>query len=316
MIDRQTTGIEPVTRHLRVAWPTERASGFPDGTVRILAVSDEVDRALESQVNRDALGRIDLVVGAGDLDPAYLALLGDAFKAPLVYVRGNHDRGANWEAHRRFLPDELRDAHAETLAGVRLLGLSWPGPDSGRADHDDGAAWGQVLGTGIRAMVRRGPRLVISHAPPLQAGDDPADPYHRGFRAYRWLAKRLRPTLWLHGHTTVATSQSRIVELGPTTFVNVTGSTLVELVPASWKGARQDANGTATSAAGHTPSTSSLPGAPDSDDAQPADRKAGDPRPADLPAAYRPASDLRKRLESVDAAEAEPVASAGARPLR
>jgi hypothetical protein len=199
--------------------------------VRILAVSDEPDRALENPVNRDALGRIDLVVGCGDLDPPYLAMIGDAFHVPLVYVRGNHDRGANWESHSRFLPEQLPDGRAEKLAGIEFIGLSWPGRRSGHADHDEGAAWRQVLNPGIRAVLRRGPHLVISHAPPLDAGDDPADPYHRGFRAYRWLAERLRPTLWLHGHTTVATSTSPTVQLGPTTLVNVTGATLIELVP-------------------------------------------------------------------------------------
>ncbi len=220
-----------MTRRLRVNWPGNRRSATADQAIRILAVSDEVDRALESPTNRDALGRIDLIVGCGDLEPAYLAMLGDAFRVPLVYVRGNHDRGIAWQVHGRYLPEQLPDGRAEKLAGLEFIGLSWPGRVSGRADHDEAAAWRQVLGAGIRGFFRRGPRLVISHAPPLEAGDDPADPFHRGFRAYRWLAKRLRPTLWLHGHTTVATSQSLTIQLGPTTIANVTGSTLIELVP-------------------------------------------------------------------------------------
>lgn len=220
-----------MTRHLSVDWPSQRRAVSTDRPVRILAVSDEVDRALENQANRAGLGTVDLVVGCGDLDPAYLAMLGDAFHAPLVYVRGNHDRGLGWQVHGTLLPERLPDGRSETLAGVKLIGLSWPGRDSGRPDHDETAAWRQVLGTGILARFRRGPRLVISHAPPLGAGDDPDDPYHRGFRAYRWLAEWLRPTLWLHGHTTVATSQSLTTQLGPTTIVNVTGSTLIDLVP-------------------------------------------------------------------------------------
>jgi uncharacterized protein len=226
-----------MTRRLRVDWPADLGLTSTNPSVRILAVSDEVDRALESQANRVALGKLDLIVGCGDLDPAYLAMVGDAFRVPLVYVRGNHDRGANWQAHVRFLPEPLSDGRAETVAGIEFIGFSWPGRRSGHADHDERAAWLQVLGTGVRATFKRGPRLVISHAPPLEAGDDPSDPYHRGFRAYRWLAARLRPTLWLHGHTTVATSQSLTTQLGPTTIVNVTGAALIELAPASLDGA-------------------------------------------------------------------------------
>jgi uncharacterized protein len=229
-----------VTRRLRVDWPAEPGLQLSAPTVRLLAVSDEVDRTLENHANREALGRIDLLIGCGDLDPAYLAMLGDAFRVPMVYVRGNHDRGAGWQVHGRLLPERLPDAHAETLAGVKLIGFSWPGKESGLPRHDEGAAWRQVLKTGIRARLGHPPRLVISHAPPLEAGDDPTDPYHRGFRAYRWLAERLRPTLWLHGHTTVATSPLLTTRLGPTTIVNVTGSALIELVLTSTATGRAD----------------------------------------------------------------------------
>lgn len=290
-----------MTRRLRIDWPSDHDSAATNQTIRILAVSDEVDRALENPVNRDNLGRIDLVVGCGDLDPAYLAMVGDAFKAPLVYVRGNHDRGANWQAHNRWLPEQLPDAHAESIAGVEYIGFSWPGRRSGHADHDERSAWRQVLGTGLRAMFKRGPRLVISHAPPLEAGDDPADPYHRGFRAYRWLAERLRPTLWLHGHTTVATSRSLTTQLGPTTIVNVTGSTLIELVPASPDGT-----------AGHSEPAEATPARTAAVESQQADL----PR-LDIPGTEPPPIDpTPSKTPSSEAVPGEPetVASVGSRP--
>ena len=71
---------------------------------------------------------------------------------------------------------------------------------------------------------------MISHAAPEGSGDAP-DLYHRGFRAYRMLLERLRPPLWLHGHTTTASVPSLVVQAGPTTVVNVTGAVLVELTP-------------------------------------------------------------------------------------
>jgi Icc-related predicted phosphoesterase len=77
------------------------------------------------------------------------------------------------------------------------------------------------------------PWLVVSHAPPRGAGDTPDDPYHVGFGAYRAVLDRIRPPLWLHGHTTRASAPNPIVQRGPTTLVNVTGSVLVELRPSS-----------------------------------------------------------------------------------
>jgi Icc-related predicted phosphoesterase len=80
-----------------------------------------------------------------------------------------------------------------------------------------------------RATGRSEPLLVISHAPPEGAGDAPADAYHVGFAGYRWLLHRLRPPLWLHGHTTTASVPALVEHAGATTLVNVTGAVLVEL---------------------------------------------------------------------------------------
>jgi Icc-related predicted phosphoesterase len=79
-------------------------------------------------------------------------------------------------------------------------------------------------------VARRESVLVISHAAPTGAGDG-SDLYHVGFPAYRWLLRRLRPPLWLHGHTTTASVDALRVDVDDTVLVNVTGSVLVELAP-------------------------------------------------------------------------------------
>jgi hypothetical protein len=51
--------------------------------------------------------------------------------------------------------------------------------------------------------------------------------------AFRWLAERLRPPLWLHGHTRLMRRDStgRLFRHGPTLLYNCTGAVLVELTP-------------------------------------------------------------------------------------
>ncbi len=196
-------------------------------SVRLLAVSDEAERALEFEINRAALGKIDGILGCGDLEPPYLAFLADAFHAPLLYVRGNHDRGANWSVGRADLPHAL-DRGLEKLAGLPVAGLSWPGEARGQAVRDEGAAWRQALGTWLRLRGAR-PLIVLSHVPPRGLGDVPEDDYHRGFAAYRWLCRRLGPRLWLHGHTAPAAAGDWRVDWGATTLVNATGAVLVEI---------------------------------------------------------------------------------------
>jgi uncharacterized protein len=223
-----------MTRRVSLVWPNPRPfRGRGGKPIRILAASDESDPALDHATNRDSLGRIDLVVGCGDLAPDYLAFIADAFRAPLLYVRGNHDHGGPWPA-LDLVPVESAGIDDRTLPGARLLALPWPGATRGIARREERAAWRQVLdGVGFR-LIRPGPAawLIFSHAPPRDAGDTPGDPYHVGFAAYRTVLDRLRPRLWLHGHTSRASSPAALVNRGPTTLVNVTGSVLVELRPA------------------------------------------------------------------------------------
>jgi hypothetical protein len=227
-----------VTRRLTVEWPDPQAFEARGGApIRLLAVSDDPDPALEHQVNREALGRLDGIVGCGDLEPSYLGFLADAFHVPLAYVRGNHDRGGQWAAMSDEAPTPMTSGRLTELGGVTIASFSWPG--LGRqhvALRDERRAWWDVLRAvwrlGLRRLLGRGgPVLIVSHAPPRGVGDTASDPYHLGYAAYRWLLDRIRPPLWLHGHTTIAAVKDWRDAYGPTTVANVTGSVVVELIP-------------------------------------------------------------------------------------
>lgn len=239
-------------------WPAPADGSARERPLRLLAVSDQTEESLKNPATREALSPVDVIIGAGDLDPEYLAMLADSFHAPLLYVLGNHDRGSGWEESEDDLPSPMADARVERLRGVDIAGLSWPGDRKGRAAHDDWAAWRQVIRLGLSRSKRR-PLILVSHVPPQGAGDDPSDPYHRGFGAYRWLANQLRPALWLHGHTSVATQASQLASLGGTQLLNVTGGVLIELDPwpAAAPGRSRDAEGRHQAATSSTTSGSS-----------------------------------------------------------
>ena len=213
-----------MTHRITVAWPDAGPFEGLERPIRILAASDEPDRTLEVERNRSALGPIDAIVGCGDLEPSWLAFLGDAFAAPLLRVLGNHDR--EHAELDELVPQPLR-ADVTRHFPVPLVGLSWAGDPPQRGD---GAAWAQALRVLTRRLLDRTPVLVASHVPPTGLGDGP-DAYHRGYDAYLWLMRRLRPPLWLHGHTTLASRKDWQIRSGRTLVVNVTGSVLVELTP-------------------------------------------------------------------------------------
>lgn len=171
---------------------------------------------------------LDAVLGCGDLEPGYLCFLADAFRVPLLHVRGNHDRGESWEAGGRDLPTPI-DGRIERVAGLTIAGLSWPSHRRDRATRDGAAAWGQTRSLMMRSILGRGPSIVISHVPPFGLGDSPEDDYHRGFDAYRWLCRVARPALWLHGHTTPAAAEGWRLNWNGTTVVNVTGAVVIDV---------------------------------------------------------------------------------------
>jgi len=226
-----------VTRHLSIEWPD--AAPFRDrggAPIRLLAISDQFNPALGDERSRRAIGPIDLIVGCGDLDCDDLAFLADGFNAPLVYVLGNHDAGPRWETSKAYCPEAIRSTAAHHEAGLTIAGLSWPGQRGPGAHRSEGGAWRQALRLGVRRLGRPTPAIVISHVPPLGAGDMPsAAGYHRGFRGYSWLMRRLRPPLWLHGHTPLAATTEWHIQRGSTTIVNVTGAVVIEIwAPGSW----------------------------------------------------------------------------------
>ena len=227
-------------RRLGVSWPDPRPFEARAGRpIRWLAVSDDEEPAFDYPANREQLGRLDSIVGAGDLPPDYLGFLADAFHAPLAYIRGNHDQGGRWdESVATQAAEALASGSIEILDGLPILALEWPGIRYQDRQRHDSAATSDVVGLAAKLTVRRltgrdRPAVVLSHAPPRGVGDCDGvdDPFHEGFAAYRWLLDRVRPPLWLHGHTHPASTESWRVEHAGSQVVNVTGAVLVEISP-------------------------------------------------------------------------------------
>jgi hypothetical protein len=196
--------------------------------MKILAVSDAPSKMLEAQFDaaywRDV--GIELILSCGDLSTEYLNYLGDAFRVPLFYVRGNHD--ATWETPP--CGDNI-DGKIVKMDGKRILGLE------GSATYNGGDAQYSERRMALRIALLK-PRLwlggpldvVATHSAPRfcpnayrlctkPAGVGMRCPYliddatgaprvcvdasdypHRGFECFREFILEHKPRIFIHGH--------------------------------------------------------------------------------------------------------------------
>jgi hypothetical protein len=221
-----------MTKRLTIEWPDPAPFRGRDGApIRLLAVSDVLEPTLIDARNRAAVSPVDLIVGCGDLDCDDLAFIADGFNAPMIYVHGNHDAPERWRQRGDICPEAIHSTAILRRAGLSIAGLTWPGHRGKGGYRSERTAWSQAMRLATRRLGHLDPMIVLSHVPPLGAGDVPTDAYHRGFKGYRWLLERLEPTLWLHGHTPLAATTDWKLHQGHTVVVNVTGAVVIDLLP-------------------------------------------------------------------------------------
>jgi Icc-related predicted phosphoesterase len=218
-------------------------------SVRVLAVSDEIDEAL--WYDTSAVASADVVVACGDLPFEFLGHLMARLDVPLVFVPGNHDPDVSGYRRSRAGLD-LRagmpvdppwpagavntDGRIVDVAGLTVAGLG------GCLRYRDGpnqytqrqfAHRARRLAARQRLRAARGGAsldLLLTHAPPLGVGDAD-DRAHRGFVALHRLVARTSPPLLLHGHVHPHGQAAPDRSLGSTTVRNVVGWHLFDVAP-------------------------------------------------------------------------------------
>jgi Icc-related predicted phosphoesterase len=198
-------------------------------TLKILAVSDEVDSRLYGNAALRDRSAPDLILGCGDLPPYYLDYLVSKLDAPLYAIHGNHDAPPSLEGSEGF-----KGCGASWIGGrgVRVGGLLLAGFD-GSLNYNSGPY--QSSQTQMQAAVRslvpwmlmnrarygRYLDVLITHAPPRGIHDE-SDRCHTGFDAFRWLIDHFQPRYHLHGHVHLYNRRvTTRTQVGKTEIINV-----------------------------------------------------------------------------------------------
>jgi Icc-related predicted phosphoesterase len=196
--------------------------------LKILAVSDFLDKELTRQVEDKTLGPVDLIISCGDLAPEYLSFLRDRLDVPLYYVKGNHD--IRYTSENTMGCDNIH-GRVVSLGSLNILGLEGSIWYNGGANQYSDAIMKKIIFWMWFSIWRKGPiHLVVTHAPPRHIHDR-EDRCHMGFESFISLIKKQAPDYFVHGHIhqEFETQGDRITQFHTTRVINTCGYTLLEV---------------------------------------------------------------------------------------
>jgi hypothetical protein len=206
---------------------------------RILVVADMIHPYIYRDAFPDGLGRIDLVLCAGDLPGYYMEFIATRLPVPVVYVHGNHGEEKVKDYLGHFVPPSgVENAHGRIVRAAGLTIVGWGGAPKYR-DNGEGQYTGAEVRIGLGKLAlqlwwnqrRTGKALDIflTHAPPPgpHAGQDYA---HRGCREIGEFTKRYRPAMHVHGHVHAYEGKKvEYISAEGTRVINAYGYQLLEL---------------------------------------------------------------------------------------
>jgi uncharacterized protein len=209
-------------------------------SMKILAVSDQVLDYIYQPKVRQLYPDIDLVVGCGDLPFYYLEFLISALDVPLVYVRGNHDRGPQYTVEGRVLTEVHGgiDLHGRVLKVDNLLFAGLEGsmryrPGAPLMYSESEMRWhvARLLPGLLRNKVRYGRFLdiLVTHSPAYGIHDRP-DLAHIGFKIFLNFVRLFKPRYLLHGHIHIYRQDTiRETRYYDTEIINVFPARVIDL---------------------------------------------------------------------------------------
>lgn len=196
--------------------------------IRILTVSDFVDKSLKQRIEDKTLEPVDLIISCGDLPPEYLSFLRDRLDTPLYFVKGNHDI-----RYSSTNPMGCKNIHArvvrfKTLNIMGLEGSIWY--NGGVNQYTDKEMKRIIFYMGLSIWKKGGVNIVVTHAPPRHIHDK-EDPCHMGFGSFVKFIDKKKPDYLIHGHVhkEFKTHGERITQVNATKVMNTCGYTILEV---------------------------------------------------------------------------------------
>lgn len=207
--------------------------------MRILTISDTVERRLYNQTCKEQFEDIDLILSCGDLPFYYLEFLVTMLNVPLLYVFGNHHTGPMLTARGQEVESPGGCVNVDSRI-VETKGLLIGGFEGcmlynyGPKQYSEHQMRWKILNMKPlfwknKLFKKRYIDIVITHAPPAGIHDQP-DPCHRGFKSFRRLIETYKPRYFIHGHThCYSLRDAWKTQYQETTVINTSGYRILEI---------------------------------------------------------------------------------------
>lgn len=187
--------------------------------MKILLIADKESPYLWDYYRPGMLQDYALMLSCGDLKADYLTFLATMGRAPLLYVRGNHDD--RYETHPPEGCDCIEDKLV-TVNGLRILGLGGSRLYSGgKNQYTERQMKTRIVRLTWKLRRAGGVDIVLTHAPAYGLGD--TDDYaHQGFASFLPLLEKYQPRYLIHGHVHMEYGHQipRVLQYQNTTIIN------------------------------------------------------------------------------------------------
>lgn len=185
-----------------------------------MVLADHESKLLYDYYDPERMKDIDLIISCGDLSADYLSFFATLCHAPVLYVRGNHDKKYATKPPEGCIciEDDIF-----LFEGIRILGLGGSMRYIPQAPNQftERQMKKRLKKLRYKLWRNKGFDILVSHAPAYQV-NDLEDLPHRGFAVFRTLMEKYEPKFFFHGHIHANYSRDfkRQDQFGKTTVIN------------------------------------------------------------------------------------------------